>query len=368
MLRNELNLAVTNVIKALEEARFDKVFRAMLRPPAQESRFNPLDSYVSFIRSHQQFGKAELQIIQDLNLAFLLDTGFWKNISTREDISRPQISKAANSVNFAINNLPKVLNLLIRESDEDFMSEGRETISQEPLERLSTIVIEEQQKSTPERLIMVFQSIDNLYKACAQILDLPDTDLSVISCDSGSDKAFDFLGLAKIVECIKEVILSFWDRVVYFREDKTERRLELIANSLPILNQIEEMKDSKKMEPERAELLKRQVVDSITCFAKAGVTIPEIEKNTSFDPRSLMKPETKLLVASTEVEEKPFEPDQDGKGPSLFQTDDPEFKEYMEKMAAQYQKQESNIQDEEKKTDTESPEADSELLNINDEE
>lgn len=109
---------------------------------------------------------------------------------------------------------------------------------------LSVIVIEERQLSTPERLILTLESVDGLYRACAQILGEFETSIAVSACDSGSDKSFDFLGIASVVVCVKEVVLSFWDKVVYFREDKTGRRLELIAESLPILERVAKMRES----------------------------------------------------------------------------------------------------------------------------
>lgn len=52
------------------------------------------------------------------------------------------------------------------------------------------------------------------------------------------------------------------------------------------------------LEPERAELLKRQVTNGATTFIQCGAIIPEIEERaTSYDPRKLMAPEPKLLSA-----------------------------------------------------------------------
>lgn len=48
----------------------------------------------------------------------------------------------------------------------------------------------------------------------SQVLGKKGDDLSVIGCDSGSDKSFDFLGAAEIVNCVKDIILSFWNKVV----------------------------------------------------------------------------------------------------------------------------------------------------------
>lgn len=207
---------------------------------------------------------------------------------------------AEHGVRFALKFLPKIMELM--KQDVDQLIEIGKKGKGDNFEILSLTVIEDQQRSTPRRIITAFESIDGLYQACATIMNEKDIELSFVSCDSGSDKCFDFLGAAKIVSCVKEVLLSFWDRIVFYREDKTGRRLELIADSLPVLGQIATMKETGKLEPENAELLKRQIIESVKKFAQAGVTIPEIDKSTVYNPRHLMQPERKLLTKGIEIE------------------------------------------------------------------
>lgn len=254
-----------------------------------------------------------------------------------DELTGPRMMKYYQAIHFAEAHLPQVVSLMARESDQISKpkKEG-EKPKENGLSQLSITVIEELQHSSPERLVLALQSIAGLYSACAQVLDESEGDLCVVACDSGSDKSFDFLGVAKIVECVKVVILSFWDRVVYFREDKTERRLDLIAQSLPILDEIASMKKSGKLEPERAELIKRQVIDSVTKFAAAGITIPEIENFTVYNPRQLMKPSRKLLVASKEARPEADKGEEESKEARPLQIDDPEFQAYMKKMANEF--------------------------------
>lgn len=147
----------------------------------------------------------------------------------------------------------------------------------------------------------VFESIQGFYEVSADILHLNQNTISVISCDSGSDKAFDFLGLAKAIEMVKETIIAFWNKLVFFREDKSGRQLELIAESLPIIEKINQMHTNGSIEPEKAELLRRKVFNCLDKFSKSGSTIPEIEQYTVINPRQLMRPEPKLLVAHFET-------------------------------------------------------------------
>ena len=334
MLRKDLRRAAEKVLQALEATGFALLFEALMASRDKPDRSGFLPAFSEFVRLYERFGEEEKELISILDIGFLHDAKFWTTLMTTDDFRAQDIYEHFQSIRFAQEHLPKVLSLVARESDQ--ISEAKkkgEKPKANGLSQLSITVIEERQQSSPERLVLALQSIDGLYRACAQVMDESEDDLCVIACDSGSDKSFDFLGVAKIVESVKQVILSFWDRVVYFREDKTERRLDLIAQSLPILDQIASMKDSGKLEPERAELIKRQVIDSVTKFANAGITIPEIDKFTVYNPRQLMKPSPKLLVASKEARPEADKGEQESKEARPLQIDDPEFQAYMEKMA-----------------------------------
>jgi hypothetical protein len=166
---------------------------------------------------------------------------------------------------------------------------------------LSVIIIEQpKQYSTPERLTLILQAVSDLFAACSVLQGQPDSRLSVIGCDSGSDKSFDFLGAAKVIECVKEVILSLWDRIVFYRERKVENRLDLIAQSLPILDQINEMHQKGSLGAEQTEILRRQIVKACTDFVSTGALIPEISAKSFLEPRAILAPEPKLLSAPGE--------------------------------------------------------------------
>lgn len=335
MLRKDIRSATEKVIQALEESEIGPMFESIIIGRDKEpERRNFLHVFSQYARLYEQFGEAEQRLSSILDIDFLHDVDFWTSLMIGEELRSEENFLHQQSIRFAMVKLPMVLSLVARESDQisEPKKEG-EKPKENGLSLLSVTVIEERKQSSPERLVIALQSIDGLYRACAQIVGESEDDLCVIACDSGSDKSFDFLGVAKIVDCVKQVILSFWDKVVYYREDKTGRRLELVAQSLPILEQIASMKESKELEPESAELISRQVIDSVTMFATAGVTIPEIENFTFYNPRQLMKPEPKLLVEPKQARPEAGKGEEEAKEARSLQIDDPEFQAYMEKMA-----------------------------------
>src|SRR5438874_445310 len=121
--------------------------------------------------------------------------------------------------------------------------------------------------------------------------------LIVLACDSGSDKSFDLLGAAKVIAGVKELILSLWDRIVFYREAQIAQRLELVTASLPILEKLSHLQNSNAIAPEQAELLRRKVLDGVGQLIASGATIPEMGGRSHVDPRQLMAPEPKLLTS-----------------------------------------------------------------------
>jgi hypothetical protein len=341
MLRSELAAGTNAILKAIEESGLPLAVRSILEREKESNTEQLLASFSRYMQLYQSFGSVERSIVDILGLETLHNMKFWASMLSADSARGHHEAMAVyHRLDFAQQHLPRLLALIRRETDEPLTREPEKKRDKGVNAILTAVVIEDKRRSSPLRLVNLLESIDGLYSACATIIGEKGGDLAVTSCDSGSDKSFDFLGAAEIVECVKEVILSFWNKVVYFREDKTGKRLEVIADALPILDRISELKDKGKIEPERAELLKRQVIGSITKFAAAGVTIPEIAQFTVFNPRQLMKPEPKLLVASTEDAAAPAEGDQSEE--DAVDIEDPEFKKYMKQMATQFMKKKAS--------------------------
>jgi hypothetical protein len=165
-------------------------------------------------------------------------------------------------------------------------------------DKLSVLVIENELISTPTRLVTVLESIIEIYEVVSDIGDKPSTDLSVVSCDSGSDKAFDFLGLAKTIQEVKEIILGVWDKIIFYKENKVGKNIELIVKALPAIDKIGDMEKKKTISPEKAELLRRKLISGVTKFVDSGSIIPEINDRTYYNPRELMAPQHKMLTSS----------------------------------------------------------------------
>lgn len=301
MRRSEILSAVSEILDAIQQTHVGIAIQELLgdRPgkPDRPGRRAPVESMRQWFLASSRFTEAHAKLLEIFDLTFLNDDAFWA-AAIEGALEPPQIRRSHVNLRFAQEHLPKIAEMLEQAKVPD--SETTQGASASQL--LSVLVLENDDlSSTPQRIILVLQSIADLYEACAVVVGTGEnSSLRVVACDSGSDKSFDFLGLAKIIECIKEVILSLWDRVIFFREHQLANRLELVAQSLPIIEKISDLEEKQRIAPEQAELMRRKVTSGATKFLESGAVIPEIQRSSTFNPRQLMAPSRKLLAGPHE--------------------------------------------------------------------
>lgn len=304
MRRVEIIQAVQNVAEALSKS---KVMSALARMDTTEL----VCAHADWVARRQSFSPAEDHIVRVLELGKLDDPRFWATALSDGANADPEvlgpISLMHKSARFAQDELPKLIDALLAiESDPVLGGVGIETARNgETTGVLKVLVIEEEDFSTPQRLVLVLSAIDSLYKASAKIVGEADDLVSVVACDSGGDKSFDFLGSQRTIECVRDVVLSFWDRMVFFRDDRTDSRLRLIAESLPILEQVDFLVESGAMDAGTGETVKRDVSESVFMFAQAGAAIPEFHDFSVYDPREVMRPESRSAAVQESAAQSP---------------------------------------------------------------
>jgi hypothetical protein len=206
----------------------------------------------------------------------------------------------ADRIRFAITHLPFVASLLEREIVDQSEIANQELVDS-GMDTLSILLVEDEgQRSTPDRLILALQGVTEIYQAIATMEGVAHSDLAVLAIDSGSDKSFDFLGLAKVMAIAKETLIAVWDRRVFHRHVHVSMCIQTIAESLPVIQHIHELKEAGALSPEQAELLKRQMISGTSKLLEVGAVTPEMEAQPASTPRGLMRPEPKLLAAPTQ--------------------------------------------------------------------
>lgn len=304
MRREPLYAAIEEVGTALRASRLAHSFGELLLPAASDDlnrrRAAALSGLKQYVISAQRYSDSARELSRILKLEQLEETELWLEVLSLGQAPERRLREWQQRIQFVEEELPRVAGLFRPEALRALMEPAGD---EEPVftddALLTVIVIErERQYSSPRRLTEVFESVSLLYDACAEIEDVPAGHrLTVLSCDSGVDKSFDFLGSAAAIETAKEVLLSLWDSVVLHRGHKLANRLELIARDLPVIQRIRDLEEHGKLAPEQAEGLRRRISEAAAKFISGGAMIPEIER-LSYSPRELMAPSLERTEAT----------------------------------------------------------------------
>jgi hypothetical protein len=305
MLRKDLYFETKKVIEIFEKLDMRKHTVNLLESKRRKIEKNidlsqVLDVLNKYSIEYNNFSDKMKYIVSCMGLGDLHNPTFWSTLIFTEDIS--MISKLNVSLRFLSDNLPKILLLL---ENEAIKLSNNENIN--PEFDVITLVLPEEKDmfSSAKRVTEAISAVIDLYEVCIAIEQMEESELSLISADSGSDKSFDLLGATKVVECVKDLILKIWDKVVYHRNDRVNANVESLLKALPAYEKIKELEETKAMSPEKAELLRRSLTKSINGILMSGIVIPEMEDNCTFSPQKLMAPEPKLLI-SPQLDNKNF--------------------------------------------------------------
>ena len=217
MRREVLRKALSSVVQNLNESGvYEALIKQVEREDGPPNLERILNAHKMYSVGSSAYTEAELEICKIINIDMLMESSFWEMALKRDE--RGILYETMSSVRFALEQLPKVLQLI----SQDYVNEVESQDKNLPKELqntslLSVIIIEDHLRySTPERLVFVLEAVSEFYSVCASLSDESENDLVVLACDSGSDKSFDFLGLASVMEQAKEIIINIWDRVVFY--------------------------------------------------------------------------------------------------------------------------------------------------------
>lgn len=245
------------------------------------------------------YGEAEHAIASILGLDPLFLPETWQRLSTKPDTA--SIFEMRRCIHFAKTDLPKIIRLFQQENVAAAKEDGGSLPPELRGKAAITFILpeEDHEYSSPARLISALEAVTHLYGVFCTLENHSESDLIVLACDSGSDKSFDFLGVAKLMEEVRKLVVAIWDRRVFYRHMHASQCIGLIAQSLPVIERIEALKQSRALEPEQAELLKRKTLLGATQFLESGIYIDDMAAEGRQSPRQLMRPEPKLLAAPT---------------------------------------------------------------------
>lgn len=245
--------------------------------------------------SQSIYSDAENRILEIFDLEILSELEFWESLSEGQDLGL--IYTTSGRIRFLMEHSPKILKLLEQEHVSDVKTKSSDLPKELANKELITITLseEEGQFSSTKRIISALDGLNKIYAGLSEFYGEEYEELILLACDSGSDKSFDILGIASGIEKLRGVITDIWDRVVFHRHNQHEASISLIASTLPIVQKVDDLVTSGSMDRVQGELLKRKLLDGGIKFLESGAITSDMEKNSLFNPRLLMKAEQKLL-------------------------------------------------------------------------
>ena len=305
MRRTEFITGIQQVQEALTESNLQALFASLLDNEGTSTSASATAQVLTALKEYtfqaQHFNEAARQLTHFLALEELEQPEVWTKLITGVD--EAYLRRQQDRVQVVLNYLPQIAELLQQKTKHSLHEAG---FRQDEDNLLTLIVVEEDgHLSSPQRLAELFEGVERLYEVCAVVAGVQADKLSVLSCESGQDKAFELIGSPAVIKSLKSLILGIWDRVVFYRELELDQRIERVADSLYILEKIQAMEGDDKLGPEQAEILRRGIRKGVTKFLEAGALIPDIAEQGRHDPRELLSPEPKLLAGASRHTEAP---------------------------------------------------------------
>jgi hypothetical protein len=300
MRRMEIVEASQKIIDAINQSHIFEAFEKTLREGTPEGEtFNAylMSRLHEYSLLAKDYGPAAEKIAEILRLSSITDSNKWPDVVYTKEGRPATIFVWNRYLYFAVNYLPLFLELIKPEYLAAAQKRGDEVPDEYKGKTLLTTILIEDSKHPPtiDRITDLLASVSSLYDTSTMLLKHPTVHLTMVGCDAGSEKTFEFLGATRVMEMVKEILLSLWDRIMFFRERQIAQRVELVAKSLPAINEIWAMENENKIGHEEAELLRVKLIDSVQKFITCGAVIPEMLERSTFDPHELMMPEPQLL-------------------------------------------------------------------------
>lgn len=295
MQRRDIVLAIQEILSAIERTNLQSILKIERAEKARDDTSGMLRVLRDYSLSASKYSPAARALTQIFKLDMLEDPEIWLHIiGGSQAPAKMQLLRTVTTVR---SEMPKILELLHQETvAEDQSIQGRKH-GESPLSSVRiTFVEDDGQFSTVQRLIEGLSACQEIYDGLQRLNGDTSVPLAIGAIDSGSDKSFDLFGAAALMKEFRELIVSLWGLVVFHREHKLGRRLELLAAALPILERVSAMEQSNRLGREEAQIIRNCFVEGTKKFVAAGVLTDDLSQHATHSPRTLLAPEPKLLT------------------------------------------------------------------------
>jgi hypothetical protein len=282
MRRDRIIKAVNTLKDALQAAQIRELLRAA-RNGQQAEGVNRtqkiLLAYNVFMRHYQEFDEEEKEMMTFFGLTPLLDLAFWSALVDGEQaVSRKIMADVDVGAYNVIFVMPKLRDLLTRETDRDQLIVADPSGTDQEIKRLRMLVAEKERSLTdPHVIINVMRSLDEFYEGMAALRGGNHPSLSVGAIDSGSTKSFDFFGSNAIIDEISELLIAVWDRIKYSAEENFRYQIEVAMMAAGFINRVKDAQAAGRVNDEQGQRITRSVAKAIETLFRAGAYTDDMD-------------------------------------------------------------------------------------------
>jgi hypothetical protein len=300
MRRDRIIKAVNSLREALHAAQIRELLR-VARTGQQGDNVNRtqriLLAYNEFTRHHQQFGEEEKDLMAFFGLNPLLDIAFWSGLIDGEQaVNRKLLSEVDVGAYNIIFVMPKLRELLTRETDKGELIIADGQGGERDLKRVRVLIAEKERSLTdPQLIINVIRSMDELYGALSGIRGDTGVNLAIGSIDSGSAKSFDFFGAAAVIEEINALLLDVWDRIKYATEENFRYQIEVALMGAGFVTRMKGAQAQQLVGEEQAQRTTRTVAKAIETLFRSGAYTEEMDVPREIRASQVLTPRAHMI-------------------------------------------------------------------------
>lgn len=312
MLRADITKTIENVLSAVTQSGLGELLEAISasyrerggRPTVDPASILEVMSHWTVLSA--KFDLNDRHLLEIFGLGDFLSSRVWVPLLpalTQNEKDTPSgilsfVFETARTIRFLDEKAPMLIELFAQHKFPRASTGHDRMTTAAAMAGLLTVYLPEGEgeTSTPSRIALLMESMTGFYQIIADLEELKNPDaLRVVAIDSGSDKSFDFLGGAKIIEQVKELILGIYDRRVVQKSVRHAQALDSINDTLPVLEKLKQAEIDGTLTPAEYEILKRKLFTSIEQFVTVGAVTQGMIDVKPVDPRLIMKQEAKLL-------------------------------------------------------------------------
>jgi hypothetical protein len=106
--------------------------------------------------------------------------------------------------------------------------------------------------------------------------------------DSGSGLTIGIKGDLKVIDSVKRLFITIWDKIRYRKQEEFKKSLEALDSSLDVLCRIKEKQDAGTIDAGEAARLKHVIINGAVELLQAGTNLQELQSAEVVDNEALL--------------------------------------------------------------------------------